>query len=77
MYVLYMIGTLTTKYGLVHAVRDQRHSLGYYTMCRRAYGVTALDKTDRVVTCVWCATGQSWPVDLKTSNPCGEIELEA
>lgn len=54
-----MIGTLTTKYGLVHEVKHRTVS-GLTTSCKRFYLRTSLDEPVRVVTCVYCVTGQRW-----------------
>jgi hypothetical protein len=59
----------------VHAVKEKRSDLGYYTVCRRAYEKSPLDVPDRVVTCVWCITGKLWPSGVTIHNPCAEIPL--
>lgn len=55
-----MIGTLTTRYGLVHEVKHSTVD-GLTTICKRFYLRTLLDEPTRVVTCVYCVTGQRWP----------------
>jgi len=71
-----MIGTLTTKLGLVHAVAATRAlGVGYTTACLREYVKSVLDVSSRVVTCLWCITHRRWPSNVTAqsiSSPCAE-----
>lgn len=75
-FVSALIGTVTTKHGLVHGVKHTSEPLGCTTICKRAYPKSPLDEPGRTVTCVWCVVGKPWPNDLLMSgNPCDEIKL--
>lgn len=73
-----LIGTVTTKHGLVHGVKDYSDTHGCTTICKRAYTHSPIDMPMKTVTCVWCVVGMPWPSGVKiTPNPCAEVDLGA